>query len=397
MPIQLPVIALLAILAAIIDGCSSQDVTDVPEGKEDETKDELKKKPEKVDEPCVCDACVMCKSATAASRPVHIKRDGGTIEVGDRSKLNEKDITLEEPFEGCTLIGKCIVSESVIENQEWMDTDINRDNGQRSLNYLTSYMICTAGPGLIYFTDAGQNLKSFINELETDEIELLELAQLIKFFEIGDIYNINNNYIGEPQAPRGTQEGPHLSRETDHDPGDGRLHPGTSRRDGLPGNGRSAQCPLWHQLHQRPDEGILRSEQAGQRADRPFREGPGAGEQGEDLGRVYEPRGAGSQQEDHLQAGAHAPQRRRTCRDGPAAAWAQGPARLPSLLLAEGRGAERLEDEARHRVGRAQRSGAGGLHGHFCKRRHPGLADRQPDPGDQSPARGQEPAPHLRL
>ena len=195
MPIQLPVIALLAILAAIIDGCSSQDVTDVPEGKEDETKDELKKKPEKVDEPCVCDACVMCKSATAASRPVHIKRDGGTIEVGDRSKLNEKDITLEEPFEGCTLIGKCIVSESVIENQEWMDTDINRDNGQRSLNYLTSYMICTAGPGLIYFTDAGQNLKSFINELETDEIELLELAQLIKFFEIGDIYNINNNYI----------------------------------------------------------------------------------------------------------------------------------------------------------------------------------------------------------
>ena len=61
MPIQLPVIALLAILAAIIDGCSSQDVTDVPEGKEDETKDELKKKPEKLDEPCVCDACVMCK------------------------------------------------------------------------------------------------------------------------------------------------------------------------------------------------------------------------------------------------------------------------------------------------------------------------------------------------
>ena len=42
MPIQLPVIALLAILAAIIDGCSSQDVTDVPEGKEDETRVELK-------------------------------------------------------------------------------------------------------------------------------------------------------------------------------------------------------------------------------------------------------------------------------------------------------------------------------------------------------------------
>ena len=196
MPIQLPVIALLAILAAIIDGYSSQDVTDVPEGKEDETKDELKKKAEKVDEPCVCDACVKCKSATAASRPVHIKKDGGTIEVGDRSKLNEKDITLEEPFEGCTQIGKCIVSESVIENQEWMDTDINRDNGQRSLNCLTSYMICTAGPGIIYFSDAGQNLKSFIDELETDEIELLELAQLIKCFEIGDIYNKNNpNYI----------------------------------------------------------------------------------------------------------------------------------------------------------------------------------------------------------
>ena len=57
-------------------------------------------------------------------------------------------------------------------------------------------MICTAGPGIIYFSDAGQNLKSFIDELETDEIELLELAQLIKCFEIGDIYNKNNpNYI----------------------------------------------------------------------------------------------------------------------------------------------------------------------------------------------------------
>lgn len=196
MPVQLPVIALLVILAAIIDGCSSQDATDVPEGDPGETMDELNKKPKKVDEPCVCDACVMCKSATVASRPVHIKKDDGTIEVGDRWKLNEKDITLEKPFEGCTQIGQCIVSESVIENQEWMDTDINRDNGQRSLNYLTSYMICTAGPGIIYFSDAGQNLKSFIDELETDEIELLELAQLIKCFEIGDIYNINNdNYI----------------------------------------------------------------------------------------------------------------------------------------------------------------------------------------------------------
>ncbi|MDE7197425.1 MAG: hypothetical protein K2O15_00920, partial [Lachnospiraceae bacterium] len=54
-----------------------------------------------LEEPCVCDACVMCKNATADSNPVHMIKDGERVELSGRSELNKTDILMETPFAGC--------------------------------------------------------------------------------------------------------------------------------------------------------------------------------------------------------------------------------------------------------------------------------------------------------
>lgn len=190
------ILLLILLISTMLEGCGRNDSTGIEEWDPEENKDEIKKKQEPIDETCVCNACVMCKSASAESTPLHIKKDNATIEVGDLYKLNKKDITLEKTFEGCKEIGKCIVSNENIENQEWMDTDVNMDNNQEALKVMNSYMVCTAGPGIIYFIDAGQQLKDFIDQVEIEDIELLELAHWLKNMEIGDIYELNNtNYV----------------------------------------------------------------------------------------------------------------------------------------------------------------------------------------------------------
>lgn len=169
----------------------------VAEGSVEESIEAVKNNQESTDQPCVCNARVICKSATQDSTPVHIKKNDQIIEISDLSKLNVKDITLEKKFAGCMLKGKCTVTEEDIENQEWYDTSISedKDNETDELKYQESYMVCTAGPGIIYFVDAGQALKDFIQEIPTEHIEFLKLAQLIKCLEIGNIKNSKNgNY-----------------------------------------------------------------------------------------------------------------------------------------------------------------------------------------------------------
>lgn len=148
-------------------------------------------------EPCVSGAYVICTSAIRDT-PIQIEKNNGAIEIGGRYELDEKDITLKGCFDGCRHKGICMISESKIEDQEWKDTGIYKDkvNNQTILDYDTSYMICTFGPGIIYFTDAGQSCKDFIEQISADEIQLLKLVQWLKFMEIGDIYNASNeNYI----------------------------------------------------------------------------------------------------------------------------------------------------------------------------------------------------------
>lgn len=148
-------------------------------------------------EPCVSDAYVICTSAIG-DEPLQVEKSDGAIEIGGKCELDKKDITLNGQFDGCKSKGLCRISESQIEDQEWKDTGIYKDtnNGQTVLDHDTSYMLCTFGPGIIYFTDAGQKCKDFVEKISRDEMQLLELAQWIKSMEIGDIYNASNkNYL----------------------------------------------------------------------------------------------------------------------------------------------------------------------------------------------------------
>ena len=85
-----------------------------------------------LEEPCVCDACVMCKNATADSNPVHMIKDGERVELSGRSELNKTDILMETPFAGCeTTEDKiCGVKMEDIEDGEWQGVDETRSQGR---------------------------------------------------------------------------------------------------------------------------------------------------------------------------------------------------------------------------------------------------------------------------
>lgn len=121
------------------------------------------------EEPCVCDACVMCKNAIDGSNPVHMIKDGERVELSGRSELNKKDITMEMSFAGCkTTEDKiCGVKAEDIEDGEWQGVDETKSQGQdlETLKSQSSYMVCTKGWGMIYFVDAGQQVKNFVDEL----------------------------------------------------------------------------------------------------------------------------------------------------------------------------------------------------------------------------------------
>ena len=51
-----------------------------------------------IEEPCVCDACVMCKSASDDSNPVHMVKDGKRVELSGRAEWNKMDILMEMPL-----------------------------------------------------------------------------------------------------------------------------------------------------------------------------------------------------------------------------------------------------------------------------------------------------------
>lgn len=124
-----------------------------------------------VEEPCVCGACVMCKNATVGSNPVHMVKDGKRVELSGRAELNKKDILMEMPFAGCeTTEDKiCGVKAEDIEDGEWQDVDETKNQGKdkETLKSQSSYMVCTKGWGIIYFVDAGQQVKDFADELST--------------------------------------------------------------------------------------------------------------------------------------------------------------------------------------------------------------------------------------
>lgn len=119
------------------------------------------------DSNCVCDACVICTSATPDSTPLHMKRTDDVVHIGGISQLTREDIEIDGHFKNCmrTVDNECCIGPEYVEGGEWQDADDSYDMGARRemLNRDKSYMICTKGPGLIYFHSDGQDLDSMID------------------------------------------------------------------------------------------------------------------------------------------------------------------------------------------------------------------------------------------
>ncbi|MFG6335922.1 MAG: hypothetical protein K1W20_10755 [Lachnospiraceae bacterium] len=179
---------------------------------------------EAAEEPCVCGACVMCKNATADSTPVHMIKNGQRVEISGRSELNKKDILMEVPFAGCTTTEDqiCGVKAENIEDGEWQGVDETKSQGQdlETLKSQSSYMVCTKGWGMIYFVDAGQQVKDFVDELSVfmDHLQKQFGFDRRTVGVLGEIYRkIQEKYPTETQREWGWRFARSLSQMASYD------------------------------------------------------------------------------------------------------------------------------------------------------------------------------------
>lgn len=142
-------------------------------------------------QPCVCNAYVTCNAAVPNCPPVRIKMDNQQVQICDLSELTKKSIKLAAPFEKCTKTPdrKCIGSERCIEAKVWQMADESNSHGpgMDTLNHLTAYMVCTEGPGIIHFINAGQGVKSCFDRLKADSSSDFERELRQKGFPEGYI------------------------------------------------------------------------------------------------------------------------------------------------------------------------------------------------------------------
>ncbi len=164
---------------------------------------------ELMEEPCVCGACVMCSNATVDSVPVHMLKEGKKVEMSGLAELNKKDILMDMPFAGCkTTEDKiCGVKAENIEDGEWQDVDQARNQGKdaETLKSQSSYMVCAKEWGILYFVDAGQQVKDFADGLS---VFMSHLQEQFGFDRrtvgiLGEIYRaIQEKYAGVTQMER---------------------------------------------------------------------------------------------------------------------------------------------------------------------------------------------------
>ncbi len=142
--------------------------------------DSVKENEEKDEEPCTCNARVMCTMASEDSVPVHIVKDGANVEAAGLETLVRTDIELEECFAGCMSEAvrgpeaggnagtpACTAAAEDMEGGGWMDHNEGlKVDGEGTLKLESSYMFCTKGFGLIYFESSGQALRSEWEMLE---------------------------------------------------------------------------------------------------------------------------------------------------------------------------------------------------------------------------------------
>lgn len=137
------------------------------------------------EEPCTIDALVSCTSAIDETETVHMVSEADNVKITDIAQLSNKDIIRETAFSGCRLSAdnKCTLDKSYIEGAEWQECDENYDlsSGKNSLSCNSSYMLCQYGHGIIYFKDAGQLFKDYVQEqAENRFLITLDILQEMK-------------------------------------------------------------------------------------------------------------------------------------------------------------------------------------------------------------------------
>lgn len=131
-------------------------------------------------QPCVCGATVKCTASLKEEEEVHIIKETEemSIRVANRELLDDEDIRRECAFTGCKFSDDkmCTTEKEYIEGQKWQGVDKGIGNSpdmegtapqSYTLDVNESYMLCTHGPGLIYFADAGQRyVNAFLDAAE---------------------------------------------------------------------------------------------------------------------------------------------------------------------------------------------------------------------------------------
>ena len=181
-----PLIPVVILLGTMLSSCGSEN----GKGESDEETDEKKEKDEKKEteeteefekeiaecestkgEPCTCNALVCCTSSENKTETVHIKKreEDRNILMADIAQLNRTDIEREKEITVCkfSLDKKCTLDVTYIEDQEWKayDESSSQGDGKELLNANESYMIRTYGRGYLFFKDAGQVMRSEMEEM----------------------------------------------------------------------------------------------------------------------------------------------------------------------------------------------------------------------------------------
>lgn len=144
------------------------------------------------------------------SAPVHMQKNGKKVETGGLSNLTRKDISMDQPFSGCTAaVDKvCGVTQADIEDGEWKETDLMNSQGKglEALKKESSYMVCTKGWGIIHFVDCGQKVTEFVDDLSA----FMDLLQAQFGFDdrtvgiLGEVYRaIQEKYADKTAKERG--------------------------------------------------------------------------------------------------------------------------------------------------------------------------------------------------
>lgn len=187
-----PLIPVVILLGTMLSSCGSEN----GKGESDEETDEKKETEETEEfeeeiaecestkgEPCTCNALVCCTSSENKTETVHIKKreEDRNILMADIAQLNRTDIEREKEFTVCKFSPdkKCTLDVTYIEDQEWKayDESSSQGDGKELLNANESYMICTYGRGYLFFKDAGQVMRSEMEEMAKDQL-LVTIEQL---------------------------------------------------------------------------------------------------------------------------------------------------------------------------------------------------------------------------